>query len=173
MEITKQSRLIDVLNTYPELEAHIATIAPPFKDMTNAAVRHTVGKLTTLQKVAEVGEIDADQLVNTLRKIVGQEELTSQPEAGAATQTSTSPDLPDWVVGEPAFVVNGTEILARGEVPLLIVVDLLKKLPKDQYILLLTNFQPSPIMENMKKQKRRVFHEVSATDEDQHRTYIS
>jgi uncharacterized protein (DUF2249 family) len=70
---------------------------------------------------------------------------------------------PDWIAGEPQYTVNGTELLQRGEVPLGRVNELLGKLEAGRYILLVTNFEPTPIIEAMQKQNRRVFHQSAGS----------
>ena len=55
MEITSQSKLFDVLEAYPFLEEQIVNIAPPFQNLKNPVLRRTVGKIATLEKVAQVG----------------------------------------------------------------------------------------------------------------------
>lgn len=171
MEITSQSRLFDVLEAYPELEAQIANIAPPFKNLKNPVLRRTVGKLATLEKVAQIGGMSVDRLVNTLRKAAGQAELSNQPEATLTLEVPKLLDAPAWITGDPAHVINGTEMLARGEVPLGEVNDTLAKLAPGQYVLLVTNFEPTPILESMRKQNRLVFHQAGPDNGD-HWTFI-
>lgn len=77
MEITANSKLLDVLNAFPELEEQIVHIAPPFKNLKNPVLRRTVGSLANLERVAQMGGMDADRLVNTLRRHVGQAELAA------------------------------------------------------------------------------------------------
>ena len=79
MQITAKSKLFDVLEAYPFLEEQIVNIAPPFQNLKNPVLRRTVGKLATLETVAQVGGMDADRLVNTLRRAVGQDELQAEP----------------------------------------------------------------------------------------------
>jgi hypothetical protein len=172
MEITSHSKLFDVLEAYPELEAQIINIAPPFKNLKNPVLRRTVGKMATLDKVAQIGGMDVTRLVNTLRKAAGQPELTNQPAAALVVAAPMSSEALAWITGEPAAIINGTEMLARGEVPLGKVNETLERLSPGQYLLLVTNFEPVPIIDVMKKQNRRVYHEVRAANADQHLTYI-
>ena len=81
MEINARSKLLDILVAYPELEEQIIKIAPPFQNLKNPVLRRTVGKLATLEKVAQIGGLDVNQLVNTLRRAVGQGELQAEPSA--------------------------------------------------------------------------------------------
>lgn len=172
MEITSHSKLLDVLEAYPELEAQIINIAPPFKNLHNPILRRTVGKLATLEKVAQIGGLDVNRLVNTLRKAAGQEELSNQPAASMVVEIPRSSSDPEWITGSPQFTVNGTELLERGEVPLGTVNELLQKLEPGRYLLLVTNFEPTPIIDAMQKQSRRVFHKVTAEESIHHLTFL-
>jgi hypothetical protein len=172
MEITSQSRLFDVLEAYPFLEAQIINIAPPFQNLKNPVLRRTVGKIATLEKVAQIGGMDVGKLVNTLRRAVGQEELEGESAANFVVEIPRVADDPDWIAGEPQFIVNGTELLQRGEVPLGRVNELLGQLEDGRYILLVTNFEPTPIIEAMQKQKRRVFHKAHPQESTQSLTFI-
>lgn len=169
MEITRRSRLTDVLRAYPFLEEQIIDIAPPFKNLRNPVLRRTVGQLATVESVAQIGNMDVVDLVNTLRRLAGQGELAAAP--GPLTAPALEAGAPAWIVDEPSYVVNGTELLDAGEVPLERVNELLAGLPPNGYILLVTNFEPAPIVEAMQKQRRPVHHRVESA-EGRHFTYI-
>ena len=116
MEITRRSKLLDVLKAYPFLEEQIIEIAPPFKNLRNPVLRRTVGQLATVEKVAQIGNLDVVDLVNTLRRAAGQGEL-AETRAALSVPAPSAGD-PDWIGGDPGFTVNGTELLNQGEVPL-------------------------------------------------------
>lgn len=172
MDITAQSRLLDLLDAFPELEEQIIHIAPVFKNLKNPVLRRTVGRLATLEKVAEIGGVDAVNMVNTLRLAVGQAELA--PEAAPVLNIPRTPveDDPSWTQGEPQFTVDGTDMLRRGEVPLGRINDLLTGLVPGGYVLLVTDFEPTPILEAMAKQGRSVHHRLDAGGSGQHLTFI-
>ncbi len=172
MEITSQTKLFDLLEAYPQLESQIMNIAPPFQNLKNPVLRRTVGKLATLEKVAQVGGMEASNLVNTLRRAVGQQELSAQATFSPKVEIPRAADDPDWLAGEAQFTIDGTELLRRGEVPLGRVNELLGKLEPGRFLLLLTNFEPSPILEAMQKQNRKVFHKVRPDEPGQHLTFI-
>jgi uncharacterized protein (DUF2249 family) len=49
---------------------------------------------------------------------------------------------------------------------------LLPQLEENKLILLVTDFEPIPMIEALKKQKREVFHMVDSLDAGKHLTYI-
>lgn len=172
MEITRRSKLFDILQEYPFLEQHIIEIAPPFRNLKNPVLRRTVGQLATVEKIAQVGGIEVVELVNTLRRAVGQAELQMETKMELSIPQQTASD-PDWIAGEPQFIVHGTELLSQGEVPLQRVNELLGQLSPRGFILLLTDFEPTPIIDTMQKHSRRVFHKVHPENATQHLTYIA
>jgi hypothetical protein len=172
MEITSRSKLFDVLNTYPTLEEKIIRLAPPFANLKNPVLRRTVGQLATLEQVARIGKMDVTELVNTLRREVGLPEIRTDTPVAVSIPQRVESD-PDWISGEPQFIVNGTELLQQGEVPLQHINHLLPQLQPQRFILLMTDFEPTPMIETMQKQKRRVYHKVHPNDARVHLTYIA
>jgi hypothetical protein len=171
MEITSHSKLLDLLNEYPSLEEKIIAIAPPFKNLQNPILRRTVGQLATLEKVAQIGNVDAVELVNTLRRAVGQQEIQANADIKVSVPKKADDD-PDWITGEPQFVINGIEMLRQGDVPLQRVNELLGSLSPTGYILLVTDFEPTPMLDAMQKQNRRVFHKPHPEKTGQYLTFI-
>lgn len=172
MEITSRSKLFAVLQVYPHLEDIIVDIAPPFKNLRNPVLRRTVGQLATIEQVAQVGNVDVDELVNRLRRGAGLPELSPHAPVEISVPEVTAGD-PEWISGEPQFVLNGTALLQEGEVPVQKVNELLPQLNGRGYILLVTDFEPSPIIDTMVKARRRVHHKTHPNDASQHLTYIA
>lgn len=173
MEITGKTKLFELLKEYPQLEEQIIQAAPDFENLKNPVLRRTVGRLATIEKVAQIGELDVFTFVNLLRRGVGQEEITPsvEPESIAPIMQKEVGD-PDWIQGEPEFIVDGTALLAKGEVPLHVINEHLQQLSADGYILLLTNFEPQPMIDAVKKQNRKFFHKHDPKDPTHHLTYF-
>jgi len=173
MEITGKTKLMTVLETYPELENQIILAAPAFKNLKNPVLRKTVGRLATIEKVAQIGELDTLTFVNLLRRLVGQAEVIPQVEPELSIpQIQIESGDPEWIQGEPEFIVDGTALLAKGEVPLHVINERLQQLSPTGYILLLTNFEPQPMIEAVKKQNRKYFNKRDSKDPTQHLTYF-
>ena len=67
---------------------------------------------------------------------------------------------------------TASALLAEGEVPVEHVNSLLSRLPPDGYILLVTDFEPSPILDAVRKQRRRAYHKPADDGSGHHFTYI-
>ncbi len=74
MVITPQTKLAELLEAYPHLEQVLMELSPAFRRLQNPILRRTVARISTLQQVATVGGIKTHELVNILRRAVGQEE---------------------------------------------------------------------------------------------------
>ncbi|MBN2425987.1 MAG: DUF1858 domain-containing protein [Calditrichaceae bacterium] len=149
-------------------EDKIIGIAPPYKNLKNPILRRTVARLATLEKIAMIGGQDVSRFINTLRREVGQEELTAQVPANIIRQKGD----PEWLQPEPAEVVDGVDMLGKGIHPLGYITEAMKKLKKGQYILLTTNFKPLPMIEAMEKQGYEVFTKTDEKNNDFHYTFI-
>lgn len=172
MEIHPKSKLLAVLEAYPALEEQIVHIAPAFKNLKNPVLRRTVGSLATLEQVAQMGGMNPVRLVNTLRRNVGQPELPEDPGQAPAVTISRSTEDPQWIAGEPQFTLDGTAMLERGEVPVAKVNELLGGLEPGRYLLLVTHFEPTPILDSLQKQNRKVFSKKDAQNPNRFLTFI-
>ena len=172
MEINAKTKLHNLLSTYPQLEEKIIQAAPAFKNLKNPVLRRTVGQLATVEKVVQIGGLDLTTFINLLRREVGQPELIPDPSSDNGKDKSAPGAKPDWTNGKIQFTVDGKELLAKGEVPVNHVNALLPQLEENKLILLVTDFEPIPMIEALKKQKRKVFHMVDSLDAGKHLTYI-
>ena len=168
MEIKSTTKLFDVLQQFPELEEKVIGIAPPFKNLKNPVLRKAVGKLATIEKIARIGNIEVLELVNQLRREVGQSEIG----ATVKTEIHWEEGEPEWIKDEPEHRIDGTEMLSRGEHPLQKINQLMREIKKDKILLLTTNFKPIPMIEEMEKQKYKVFCKTVQDQPDQHLTFI-
>jgi hypothetical protein len=172
MDITRTTKLFDLLEAYPFLEEQIIGIAPPFQNLKNPVLRRTVGKLATIEKAAQIGGVDVDCFVNVLRRAAGQPERHTGDAPTPVVVIPRAESDPDWIAGEPEFTLDGNALLESGEVPLLKINELLARRTAGGCILLVTNFEPSPILEAVQKQGRNVFHKVNPANPAQHLTFI-
>jgi|SaaInlStandDraft_4_1057021.scaffolds.fasta_scaffold05737_2 hypothetical protein len=166
MDITPKTKLLDLLNEFPEIENKIMSLAPPFKNLKNPILRKTVGKLATLEKVATIGGLDVGDFMNEIRNEIGLESVDINNEAPEIT---LSAQAPEWAKGEPKHIIDGTAMLDTGEHPLNHMNQLMAELGTGEFVLLKTNFPPLPMHDAMSQQKYLVYHFAEG---DQHQTYV-
>jgi hypothetical protein len=110
--ITPKTKVLELIETYPQLEDVLIQYAPAFKNLKNPVLRRTVAKIATLQQAAAIGGVKTEELINRLRKEVGQEILSG--ETGSAYNYLK----PEWFSEEKIVKqLNASEMLAAGEHP--------------------------------------------------------
>ncbi len=158
VEITPKTRLFDLLQEFPVLEEKIMAMAPVFKNLKN---------------VAEMGNLEALELINRLRADVGLPKIERLDYSSAQPIPSVDANDPDWVQGTPQFVVYAEDLLMRGEVPVQRVFELLPQLEDGRTLLLISSFEPTPMIDALKKQGKQVYHKINPDDPRQHLVYVS
>lgn len=82
--ITPDSRVGDLLERWPHLEAVLIDLSPRYRALKNPVLRRTVAKVATLRQVAAVGGVPLATLIERLREAAGLAPLAvSEAEAGA------------------------------------------------------------------------------------------
>jgi hypothetical protein len=168
MDITASTRITELLAEYPALEKRIIGVVPSFENLHQPALRETVGKLTTLERVAIMGGLDVNEFLNSLRREVGQPAL----DGDGPGEIELREPPPEWMSGQPVEIVDGTEMLNRGEHPLKHVTAVMQSLGAGQFVLLKTNFVPAPLIDVMEKQGYEVHSTIDARDARRHYTLI-
>jgi len=168
LEINKFTKLEEIFKTYPQTEETLKSLSPLYKNLENPILRRTVTKIATLEKVASVSGLDVYDVVNVLRQSVGQPPLETEQES----QEELNTDVPDWAKGKPELIIDGVEMLNRGEHPLGLAMQTMQKLEPGQFILLKTNFEPAPLIEQMINAGYKVHHSVNKNNAQERLTFI-
>jgi hypothetical protein len=140
--ITPKTKVLQLIETYPQLEEVLINYVPAFSKLKNPVLRRTVAKIATLQQAATIGNVKVGDLINHLRKEVGQELISDE------VQTAYNMAKPSWydhnlVVQE----LDVREMLAAGEHPVNQVMSDLKKLPAKSIYKLIAPFLPAPLID--------------------------
>jgi hypothetical protein len=140
--ITPKTKVLELIETYPELEDILIGIVPAFKKLKNPILRKTVAKVATLQQAATIGNIKTEELINMLRKEVGQENITE--DAGTQYNYVT----PAWFSEDKISKrFDVSEMLAAGEQPVSQVIADLNQLGKGKIYLLVAPFLTAPLID--------------------------
>jgi len=140
--ISPKTKVLHLIETYPELEEVLIAYVPAFKKLRNPILRRTVAKIATLQQAASIGNVKVGDLINHLRKEVGQDLISDDMDSPYNTTK------PDWynenlVVQE----LDVREMLAAGEHPVNQVMADLKKLDKNSIYKMIAPFLPAPLID--------------------------
>jgi hypothetical protein len=110
--ITPKTKVLELIETYPELEDVLIEYAPAFKNLKNPVLRRTVAKIATLQQAAAIGGVKTEELINRLRKEVGQDLITGE------SGSQYNYQKPEWFAEDKIVKrFNASEMLAAGEHP--------------------------------------------------------
>lgn len=86
MKITGDTKIDDLLTSYPFLREFLPTLSPKYSVLSNVFIRKTVGKVATLTQVANIGGLPLDQL---LEKISGEISRQTGEKVGVAESAGT------------------------------------------------------------------------------------
>lgn len=166
LQITPQTIVADLLNKYPMLEDKLIEIAPVFKKLKNPVLRKTIAKVTSLKQAAVIGNVTLPDLINELRKEIGQETLVYAKE-----EVSVNSDKPDWVTERNIKLTHDArEDLDNGVHPVSKVIKDIESISGDELYLLITPFIPLPLIDIVNK-KGFIAHSKK-TDENKFSTFI-
>lgn len=143
LNINSQTKIGELLEVYPQLEDTLLALSPSFAKLKNPILRKTIGRIASLRQVADIGNIEIGELVNTLRKAIGEDTIdTSIP-------TENSSEVkPKWIdESELVITFDATEIIESGGSPMSEIIAQAKSLSHNQTMLLITPFKPIPILE--------------------------
>jgi hypothetical protein len=163
--ITPKTKVAELLNAHPPLEPVLVDYVPAFEKLRNPVLRKTVARITTLQQAAAIGGVKVEDLINHLRKEVGQDHFSGAAAAGYTTEQ------PGWfsetgVVAE----LDAKGMLAAGEQPVnQVIADLQALAPGDIYKLV-APFLPAPLVD--KASSLGLSHWVTQNDDQEFVIYF-
>jgi hypothetical protein len=140
--ISPKTKILALIEAYPQLEETLIGYVPAFEKLKNPVLRRTVAKIATLQQAAVIGNVKVEELINVLRKEVGQDLI-----AGAAEQEINTV-MPAWF--DSALIRQETDIrpiLAAGEQPVNQVMADLNALEPGVIYSVVAPFVPAPLIE--------------------------
>ena len=140
--ITPKTKVLQLIDAYPQLENVLIGYVPAFKKLKNPLLRNTVARITTLQQAASIGNVNVADLINKLRNEVVQQIIN---ESMDTIYNTTKPTWFDEQKVKQEFDVR--EMLAKGEHPVAQVMADLNVLPHDSIYKLRAPFLPAPLID--------------------------
>lgn len=137
-QITPETKIQELLEAYPELEAVVAEYVPAYGDMQNEALKGVMARSTTLERAAQLSGLSAPALVLALREAAG-----VQPD-------DVNGDAPAWVsLVAVKHTVDATSMLAMGIHPIGAVREGAATLEENEAVRMNVPFRPDPLMAAM------------------------
>ncbi len=164
--ITPKTKVLQLIEAYPELEEVLVSYVPEFRKLRNPVLRNTVARVATLQQAASIANIKVEDLINRLRREAGQEDI-----AGIAPETEYNTKKPGWFSDE--LIAGGLDagiMLEAGEHPVSQVIADLNAMPPGKIYELKAPFLPAPLID--KASSLGAAHWVKKVDEDKYIIYF-
>jgi len=159
--ITPETRVGDLLDAFPELEATLLGLAPAFEKLKNPILRKTVAKVATLQQAARIGGIEVRDLVAQLRRAAGQPALDGPGGAWGTSREASGlfeSAAPAWFdEGRVEPPIDADRILASGEHPLGLVRRRLATLEPGRILAVTAGFRPVPLIDTLLQEGYEAF----------------
>ena len=140
--ITPKTKVLQLIESYPQLEDVLIEYVPAFKKLKNPVLRKTVARIATLQQAASIGNVKVEDLINRLRKEVGQDNFS---ESAGNDYNYHQPVWFDEKKIDTKFDVR--EMLAAGEHPVNQVIADLNKMQPGSIYKLIAPFLPAPLID--------------------------
>ena len=171
-EITLETKIADLLNDYKGMKDILIEINPKFKKLNNPVLRRTLGRIASVRQAAIVGNMDPMDLVDQLRKAVGQEPICEDCEIKSGDCVIPVPpaERPEWADQESQSTLDANALLDADKNPLAEVHNALRALQSGQMLTLKADFQPEPLIEEFSKQGHTTYTYKAETGE--YITYI-
>jgi hypothetical protein len=163
--ISPKTKVLQLIETWPQLEDVLIGYVPAFSKLKNPVLRKTVAKIATLQQAAAIGNVKVEDLINRLRKEVGQDLL------GEASGGGYNTSRPWWMDEKSVHKeMDAREMLAAGEHPVTQVMADLKQLPAGKIYKLEAPFLPAPLID--KASSMEIEHWVNEISEAEFEVYF-
>ncbi len=171
-EITLETKIADLLNNYEGMKDILIGINPKFKKLNNPVLRRTLGRVASVRQAAIVGNMDPKDLVDQLRKAVGQEPICEDCEIKTDECFIPVPEKerPEWTNQESRTTLDANALLDADKNPLAEVHNALRTLQPGQMLTLKADFQPEPLIEEFTKQGHSTY--TYETEAGEYITYI-
>lgn len=163
--ISPKTKILQLIETYPELEDVLIEYVPAFSKLKNPVLRKTVAKIASLQQAASIGGVKVEDLINHLRKVVGQESETYE------NDTTYNIIKPDWY--NDKIIVKSLDIrdmLNQGEQPVNLVISDINQMESNSIYEVIAPFIPAPLID--KASSLQISHYVLEENAEYFKVYF-
>ncbi|MDZ7738111.1 MAG: DUF1858 domain-containing protein [Bacteroidales bacterium] len=166
--ITPKTKIYDLLQEYPELEDMLIEMAPQFEKLRNPVLRKTITRITSLNQAATIAGMDVEDMINRLRKAVGQEPGEEYEGTGGSYNTEKQ----KWVKKKKlAATIDIRDMLHKGEQPVHEVLSSIKRLGDKEKLMVIAPFIPAPLIDKATGMDYK--HWLHKESEDEYHVYFS
>ena len=153
--IVPSTKVAALLDRYPQLEDVLISLAPPFRKLKNPILRKTIGRVASLEQVAEVGRISISDLVNQLR--VATDQPLWNPSEKLGDSTSYFVPQPEWFSSSRIVATIEEKNHDPNKMPIVTILERLASLNAGDIVELTTSFVPAPGIDLLRGKKLLVW----------------
>jgi hypothetical protein len=151
--ITPGMKLSDLLNSFPELEDYLIEIVPKLANIKNKLLRNSIIESITIDIAAKAAGIEIGEIINNLRI-----------KAGVENMTNTESISIDWANENSLnYILDARPIIEAGDHPLTEFLSIATDMKKDEVILLITPFLPTPLIDKA-SDKGLINHSIKVSE---------
>ncbi len=165
MDITLETKIYDLLKSYPFMEDELIKINPKFKKLKNPILKRTVARVASIRQAAFVGNMEPVELLNKIRAKLGLPAVELDKD-----NLIKDSKIPDWIQEEPKAIIDANRLLDEEKNPLKEVNVLLKSFNIGDILLIKSDFLPAPLIDEIKKKGYIVFSKE--LHDNEYLTYI-
>jgi len=152
--ISPKTKVGELLDNFPDLETVLMAMSPAFEKLKNPVLRKTVARVATLQQVAVVGGLNVEDIVNRLRKEVGQKSESNEN----SEASFLSAIIPEWFDTEKITKrLDASPIINSSESPMSEILRQTEMLKEGEIFEIMTPFIPAPILDLLKRKGLNVY----------------
>ncbi len=151
-DIVPQTRIHELLQAYPELEAVLIEAAPVFAKLKNPVLRRTVARVATIAQAAVMAGMAPSELTDRLRRAAGLEPLPRGSEAAPIAEAGIAP--PDWTAGPIALSLDADRVVEEGNHPLTRLRAAMAAGTPGRVFEIRSSFPPVPLVEVLRREGR-------------------
>ena len=165
--ITLDTKISDLIHKNTGMKDILIDINADFKKLNKSIIGKTLTQEgADLKEAAIVVGMDPVELLNSLRKSLGQEIV----ETSDYQTNEISDEAPQWALNEPKYTLNANELLKKDLSPLEEAKVTLRNLKKDDIFTIVSDFRPQPLIDDLIKMGHDVY--VGKINEEKFITYI-
>lgn len=163
-EITLETKVSTLLQENENMINILLDINSNFKKLNKSVINKTlVHEDASLNEAAIVVGMKPSELVNNLRKKFKQEALQIEDEDDVQ-------EAREWINKEPKYTLNANKILKQDLSPLEEAHKTLRNMAKNEVFLMISNFRPQPLIDDLVKFGHEVY--IEKKDKDSFVIYV-
>lgn len=147
--ITKEMKISEILDKYPDTIKIFISISPHFKKLENKILRKALASRVTLEQAASIAGVEINQLLFELNKTINADfKNYVENKKANDTQQSINELEPDWLKNTPKekiIELDVRPILDKGQDPFTDIMKKVKALKDDEILLIINSFEPVPL----------------------------